>query len=173
MNSIPTFMPPLEVASPVSGQDFRDAMAKLAAAVTIVTTDGPAGRAGFAATAVCSVSDSPATLLVCLNRSSSVFDTVMENGVACVNVLSSEHETLSSLFGGKTPVYQRFAAAEWQTGVTGSPMLANAMVSFDCMIASTVDVGSHRVLFLTVQALSQDPGEEALLYYRRSYRHLR
>ena len=47
---------------------FRDAMAHVGAAVNIITTDGPAGRAGFTASAVCSVTDTPPTLLVCLNR---------------------------------------------------------------------------------------------------------
>ncbi len=51
---------------------FRDAMAHVGAAVNIITTDGPAGRAGFTASAVCSVTDTPPTLLVCLNRSASV-----------------------------------------------------------------------------------------------------
>ncbi len=45
---------------------FRDAMAHVGAAVNIITTDGPAGRAGFTASAVCSVTDTPPTLLVCL-----------------------------------------------------------------------------------------------------------
>ncbi len=52
---------------------FRDAMAHVGAAVNIITTDGPAGRAGFTASAVCSVTDTPPTLLVCLNRSASVW----------------------------------------------------------------------------------------------------
>ena len=42
---------------------FRDAMAHVGAAVNIITTDGPAGRAGFTASAVCSVTDTPPTLL--------------------------------------------------------------------------------------------------------------
>ncbi len=50
-------------------EHYRDAMARLGAAVSIVTTDGPAGRAGFTASAVCSVTDDPPTLLVCMNRS--------------------------------------------------------------------------------------------------------
>lgn len=54
-------------------QSFRDAMAHVGAAVNIITTDGPAGRAGFTASAVCSVTDAPPTLLVCLNRSASVW----------------------------------------------------------------------------------------------------
>jgi flavin reductase len=39
--------------------DFRNAMAQLGSAITIITTDGPAGRFGFTASAVCSVTDSP------------------------------------------------------------------------------------------------------------------
>jgi hypothetical protein len=45
-------------------EDYREAMARLGVAVSIVTTDGPAGRAGFTASAVCSVTDEPPTLLV-------------------------------------------------------------------------------------------------------------
>lgn len=44
----------------VDQQTFRDAMSCMGAAVNIITTDGPAGRAGFTASAVCSVTDTPA-----------------------------------------------------------------------------------------------------------------
>lgn len=172
MNSVPTFSKPLNLVPDVSQQGFRDAMAKMGAAVNIITTDGPAGRAGFAATAVCSVTDSPATLLICLNRTASVFNAVMENGVVCVNVLTAAHENLSSLFGGKTPVDERFAAAEWQEGVTGAPMLANAMVSFDCRIIESQDIGTHRVLFCAVQQIREQEADAALVYYKRAYHHL-
>ncbi len=50
----------------VTQLQFRDAMSSLAAAVNVITTDGPHGRAGFTATAVCSVTDQPPTLLVCI-----------------------------------------------------------------------------------------------------------
>ena len=45
-------------------QAYREAMARLGAAVNVITTDGPGGRAGFTASAVCSVTDSPPTLLI-------------------------------------------------------------------------------------------------------------
>jgi hypothetical protein len=60
----------------VAGKDYRDAMACLGAAVNIVTTDGNAGRAGFTASAICSVTDDPPTLLVCMNRGSSAYASV-------------------------------------------------------------------------------------------------
>src|ERR1700738_4092818 len=97
----------------IGRQDYRDAMARLGAAVSIVTTDGPAGRAGFTASAVCSVTDDPPTLLVCMNRASSAYLSVTGNNVVCVNVLSAQQEPLSRLFGGKVPAAERFAAAVW------------------------------------------------------------
>ena len=45
-------------------------MSLYGSAVHVVTTDGPGGKTGFTATAICSVSDNPPTLLVCLNRKS-------------------------------------------------------------------------------------------------------
>lgn len=172
MNSIPTFNCPLETVSPVTRETFRDAMAKMGAAVNIITTGGPAGRAGFAATAVCSVTDSPATLLICLNRSASVFEAVTTNGVVCVNVLASQHEALSNLFGGKTPVDERFAAADWTTGTTGAPILSDALVSFECRISEQTDIGTHRVLYCTVEGIHEGGSDQALIYYRRAYRHV-
>jgi flavin reductase len=172
MNSVANFTQPMEAVSPVTRDAFRDAMAKMGAAVNIITTNGPAGRAGFAATAVCSVTDSPATLLVCLNRSASVFDAVIRNGVICVNVLSSGHEVLSGLFGGKTPVDERFAAARWTTGKTGAPILDNALVSFDCRITDSCDIGTHRVLYCAVEGIHDSEGSEALMYYRRAYHRI-
>lgn len=172
MSSVASLNQPLEAVSPVTREAFRDAMAKMGAAVNIITTDGPAGQAGFAATAVCSVTDSPATLLVCLNRTASVFDAVIRNGVVCVNVLSSSHEALSGLFGGKTPVDERFAAARWITGKTGAPILEDALVSFDCRITDTCDIGTHRVLYCAVEGIHDGKEVEALMYYRRAYHRI-
>lgn len=151
---------------------FRNAMAHLGAAVNIITTDGPAGKAGFAASAVCSVTDTPPTLLICLNRSSSVFDTFEANRVLCVNTLASAHEPLSNLFGGKTPVEERFAAAEWRVGTAGVPILKDAIVAFECAVTESVDVGTHRVLFCSVLSLAEGADDEALIYFRRKYHRI-
>jgi len=148
---------------------YRDAMARMAAAVNIVTSNGPGGLAGFAATAVCSVTDSPPTLLVCLNRNASVYPAVAANGVLCVNVLSQDHQELSRLFGGKTPVAERFAAADWSELVTGSPALEDALVSFDCRIVQRADVGTHEVLMCEVEAIRRRDGGQGLVYFDRNY----
>ena len=153
----------------VAPQDYRDAMACLGAAVNIVTTDGSAGRAGFTASAICSVTDDPPTLLVCINRGSSAYSSVTRNEVVCVNVLSARHEPLSRLFGGKVPADERFAAAAWSTLATGAPVLSECSTSFDCRIADTVNVGTHDVLFCRVVALQRFGCTDNLIYFGRAY----
>ena len=55
----------------IQATDFKNAMSLLTSAVNVVTTAGMSGRYGFTASAVCSVNDTPPTLLVCMNKSSS------------------------------------------------------------------------------------------------------
>ena len=153
----------------IAPEDYRDAMAGLGAAVSIITTDGPAGRAGFTASAVCSVTDDPPTLLVCMNRASSAYASVAGNKLVCVNVLSAQQEPLSRLFGGKVPVAERFAAAEWSTLETGAPVLADCAVAFDCEITNVTTVGTHDVLFCRVVALRKSGLMENLIYLGRAY----
>jgi flavin reductase len=154
-------------------QDYRDAMACLGAAVTIVTTDGSGGRAGFTASAICSVTDDPPTLLVCMNRASSAYASVTRNKVVCVNVLSARHQELSRLFGGKVPAAERFAAATWSTLETGAPVLADCAVAFDCRISDVVNVGTHDVLFCRVVALKRSGCTDNLIYFGRAYHAVR
>ncbi len=153
----------------VTKDRYRDAMASVAAAVNVVTTDGPGGRAGFTATAVCSVTDSPPTLLVCVKRDSSVGEAFRANGSLCVNTLAPAHQPLSNMFGGRTPSDERFAAATWTTGCTGAPVLEGALASFDCRISKVVDVGTHAVLFCEVLEIGGGEPTEGLIYVGRRY----
>jgi len=87
---------------PVEKQPYRDAMARLGAAVNVITTNGPGGRAGFTASAVTSVTDTPPTLLVCANRANDSYPAFKKNQVLCVNTLTPAQEGLSPIFAGMT-----------------------------------------------------------------------
>ena len=149
--------------------DYRNAMSRLGAAVNIITTDGAGGRAGFTASAVCSVTDDPPTLLICLNRAASVYRAFDANAVLCVNVLAAGQQTLSGVFGGKTPMNDRFAAGRWRTGSTGSPVLEGAAASFDCRVVGRTSVGTHDVLFCEAVAIALGDTAHGLIYFDRRY----
>ena len=151
---------------------FRDAMSRLGAAVNIITTAGPAGRAGFTASAVCSVTDDPAMLLVCINRSSRAYPYVIQNGVMCVNVLGGPHRPVSDSFAGftTTTMDERFGTGSWTVLSTGAPALEGASAAVDCVIEDVVEKGTHSVLFGTVKAIALGHSESGLIWWGRDYR---
>ena len=156
----------------VNRAEFRDAMACLGAAVNVVTSDGKAGRTGFTASAVCSVTDDPPTLLVCLNRSSRNNALVKANGVFCVNTLGSGQAALADAFAGRTGLEgaARFSMGRWTRLVTGAPVLEDvAVVAFDCRITEVLEKGTHSVLFAEIQAIRHGEPGRALIWYGRGY----
>ena len=156
----------------VDQETFREAMARLGAAVNVITTAGPAGRGGCTASAVCSVTDDPPTLLVCLNRAREMHGLVKASGVLCVNTLAASQEGISTTFTGFTglKVNERFADGRWHTLETGAPVLEGAVVSFDCVVSQVTEVGTHGVFFCEVAAIALGSiHEEALIYFRRRY----
>ena len=155
----------------IDRQQFRDAMARLGAAVNVVTTVTPDGPVGFTASAVCSVTDQPPTMLLCMNRGSVLNEAFKAAGVLCINTLTPEQEALSSLFGGAEGLTmpERFEQGTWTTLVTGAPVLEGAVVSVDCRIAQVTEIGTHSVMFCEALACKLGVAEQGLIYFSRGY----
>lgn len=155
----------------VAQGQFRNAMAHLPAAVCIITTDGAAGRCGITASAVCSVTDSPPTVLVCINRGSAMHDVFKQNGHLCVNVLSGEHQQLAMHFSGatKVPMAERFSFHDWRSGVGGQPVLSGALVKLQGHIKDFKEVGSHSVMFVELDDIEVSEVRDSLIYFNRLF----
>ena len=158
----------------VSAQSFREAMSRFGAAVNIVTSDGPQGRLGFTATAVCSLSADPPSLLVCMNRASAQNKSLQANRVLCVNTLAGHQSKLSAVFSGagRMDVKARFDCAMWVVLETGAPALAQALIAFDCRITQVIETATHSLFIAEVVALGLGEPGGSLLYLHRQYRNL-
>lgn len=150
---------------------FRDAMASLSAAVNIVTTDGPAGRCGITATAVCSVTDSPPTLMVCINRNSAMNPVFQENGTLCVNVLNHQQEQMARHFAGMTDVSMeaRFRLESWQQGPLGQPVLCDTLASLEGEIMQVQSIGTHQVYLVEIKQIILSEQGHGLIYFKRHF----
>lgn len=154
-------------------REFRTAMANLSAAVNVITTDGPRGRAGMTVSAACSVTDSPPTMLVCVNRATRSHDILVANGRICVNVLGADQKALAMHFAGATrvPTAQRFAEGVWDH-TTGVPVLRGALTSVIGRIVADHEHGSHSVLFVEVDKVTTSEDCGALVYFQRRFHNL-
>ena len=157
----------------IEATDFRNAMSLLTTAVSVVTTEGQSGLHGFTASAVCSVTDTPPTLLVCMNQTSRSHGHFIDNKILTVNVLGAQHEHISNAFASKLHSTERFKQGAWTQLATGAPVLTDALVSFDCEIEDIQQVGTHSVFMCRVVAIkhSEQRGgaDESLVYFNRAY----
>lgn len=154
----------------IESTDFRNAMSLLTTAVNVITTEGASGFHGFTASAVCSVTDTPPTLLVCMNQSSRSHAHFIDNKTLSVNVLGAQHEQISNAFASsKFSSEERFKLGAWSTLATGSPILEDALVSFDCEIEQIQNVGTHSIFMCRVIAIKQSQQDESLVYFNRAY----
>lgn len=154
-------------------QQFLEGMSRAAASVSIVTTDGPAGRGGVTVSSMTSISADGAhpTMLTCLNAASSVLPLVLENGCFCLNVLRTGQTDIADVFSSRLPAPggDKFNAVEFETLVTGAPRLMAALVSFDCALVSAERIGTHHICIGAVKAVATAPEGAPLLYGMRKY----
>jgi flavin reductase (DIM6/NTAB) family NADH-FMN oxidoreductase RutF len=155
--------------------EFREAMSRVASSVSIVSTDGPHGIAGFTCSAVCSVTDEPPTIMVCVNRKSAANAVIKANRVLCVSSLGADQVELSQLFAGvgRVPMSERFVGPNWGLLTTGAPYSTTSRVALDCRVSDVREIGTHSVIFAEVLATAHADGGEPLIYHSRNYATLR
>lgn len=151
-------------------EEFVHAMSRAAASVSVVTTDGPGGRAGMTVSAMTSISaDGPApTMLICVNKDASAAEPILANGCFAINVLESAQQDVADVFAGRTDATDRFNGMTWETGMTGAPILP-ALAVFDCRLQSAERVGTHHVMIGAVCAVQASGTGTPLIYGMRSY----
>lgn len=152
--------------------EFKLGMRSLAGAVSIITC-GLEGRLyGMTATAVCSATADPPTVLVCVNRATTTHDAIAKAELFCLNVLRHEDRELSGIFSGTQKGESRFRDDQWTRLSTGAPVLINSLVSFDCRVANRLVHGSHTIFLGEVAQMQIGRKGKPLLYADGQYAKL-
>jgi flavin reductase len=159
-------------AKPVEADQFKVGMRALAGAVNIITSTHAGHRYGMTATAVCSATADPPTVLACINRLATTHGAVAKSRAFCVNVLRAEDWELSSTFSGAQSGDARFKSRDWTRLATGSPVLIDALVSFDCRVVKKLSHGTHTIFLGQVEQVLFGKKGKALLYSEGQYAKL-
>ena len=148
---------------------FRDAMRRLAATVSVVSTHHDDVRHGMTATAVTSVSVEPATLLVCINQAASIHAPLLARKRFCVNLLHADHAELSQNFAGELVGDARFTVGEWRIDEGDVPYLVDAQANLFCDLDLAVPYATHTICIGRVTAVRVRDEVAPLIYRDGSY----
>lgn len=154
---------------PFGPEAFRNAMRHLAGAVCVVSTSGPAGKHGLAATAVCSVCAEPPTVLAVINRTSRTHPHIVENGTFSINILSKQQSHIAKLMASKSD--DQFAQVPHRVTNDGAILIEDTLGQFHCRILSKHDVGTHTIFVGGILSGSVGGGAP-LIYYNANFCNL-
>lgn len=159
------------VFAPIDAPRFRAIMRRPVSSVVIVATGEKGMRAGCTVTSVCSLSDTPPSIVVCLNNGSAAREAVVRNGCFTVNYLSGGQQEEADLLAGRLGAQgdEKFHTAHWQTGPMDLPCLTNAMAVLVCEVASVVEFGSHSIVCGAISQAASSTGIGPLLYGQGGY----
>lgn len=156
-----------------SRKAFLEGMRQVASSVTVVTTDGPAGRYGATVSAFSSVSADPPTVLVCLRSDSRICSAVRLNRVFTVSVLTEQLGEVARTFAGEfdTTLADRFDGIGIEPLAGLAPGIQGTSI-FACTVAELIERHTHTILLGHVVhvATARHP---PLLYHCAAYRGIR
>jgi 3-hydroxy-9,10-secoandrosta-1,3,5(10)-triene-9,17-dione monooxygenase reductase component len=149
---------------------FRSVLGHFATGVTIITAVDDGEPVGMAANSFTSLSLDPPLILFCVAHESSTWPRIERAGTFAVNILGEGHEELSRLFA--TRGADRFGATPWHTGVSGAPVLEEAIGYVDCRFEAEYPGGDHKIIVGRVLDLDVREGARPLLFYRGGYERM-
>lgn len=161
----------ISVVSEVSADDFRNAMRRLTAGVSVITAGRGKDISGMTVTSVVSLSVEPPTLIVSVNRAASSWRLIHRHGFFAVNILNAHQADIAERFTGKDGVKgaARFAGADWFTRASGVPLLSGALAAIDCEVEDVVERHTHAIVIGRVLDLVLSPRSAALAYWQGQY----
>ncbi|UUU19363.1 flavin reductase family protein [Streptomyces sp. DSM 40750] len=116
--------------------------------VTVVTAmDGETPR-GLAVNAFSSISLDPATVMVCVQRTSSTHDCLFRAGHLAINILSTDQLDVVGTFASKAD--DKFKDVEWESGPFGSPLIARSSAQMEVEIRERLQASTHTVFICRV-----------------------
>lgn len=153
----------------VSAEDYKSVMRRWPSGVTIVTLQHDGMPHGLTASAFTSVSVGPPLVLVVIDKGGRSRDWILESGAYCVHLLAEDQSLLSDRFAGRLAGHEdRFAGLEARPGVTGVPVLGDAMAYLECEVEAAHEAGDHTIFVGRVVACGVRADDRRPLVYHNT-----
>lgn len=145
---------------------YRDAIARFATGVTVITASEGERLAGMTASAVASLSLEPLLLLVCVSNHLPTHAALERSRRFAVNVLGEGDDELALRFA--RPGADKFAGLR-VTHEHGAPLLDRAIAHFVCDVHEQLPGGDHSIFIGAVRHCRHVPGRRPLLYFASEF----
>jgi flavin reductase len=161
------FINEVESLASVSPADFKTAMRRFASTVNVVTSGYDSVLNGMTATAVCSVSAEPPSILIVVNQTNRSHALIEKSGAYTLNVLSASQQHLAAHFAS-SPIAP-FAGVPHSLGLTKCPIIDDCTSFLECVVESRIQSGTHSV-FIGRVVTAGESDRLPLIYHDGKFR---
>ncbi len=144
----------------INAPTLKDAMRQVAGGVCVITAGMGEERNGLTSTSAVSLSMSPPTMIICVNRDASALPIIRARRHFCVSVLGAGHRATADRFAGRGGVKgaARYDGATWSPLATGALALDDALAAIDCEAEEFIERHTHFIVLGAVRALRVGEG---------------
>ena len=154
----------------VSQSAFRAVLGRFASGVTVVTARDRRGRdIGMTVSAFASLSLDPPLVLMCIDHSASVYNSLCKAPHFIANILSEGQEAIARRFAETSG--NRFDGIGYERGQNGAAVLLEVLGYIECKVVDRYEAGDHDIIVGSVEVAEANEGKP-LLYYRGGYAQL-
>ena len=152
-------------------EGLRTGMRRLASGVSVIALAYDNKRFAMTASSVTSLSDDPASLIVCINADASIYSLMRAGQQFSVNVLSYSQQDISMACAQKELGEKRFETGLWSQYESEVPYLQESEATFICSVDSkSVNYGTHLIAIgKVVDVITPATDADPLLYANGAY----
>jgi flavin reductase (NADH) len=156
-------------------ESFIEAMRHLVYPVSIVSSRLKGAKLAITVSSVTSVSANPPSLLVCINKESTMAKTIETGSFLNVSFLNPAQTAIASICSSKDKVHERFEYDQWLEDANKTPYLEESEAVVFCQVVNLLEHATHKIIILAVKDVSANSGQNPnpLLYCNREYTQLK
>ena len=149
--------------------NFRLAMRRYIYSVSIMSNkDNADNPNAITVSSVTSISMDPPSLLICINKSSRIHNSIELESKFCINLLNNKQEDLSNICSDEDMYDQRFKDENWN--LDGIPFLKNAQANIFCKVDKLTSYHTHTIVIGLVEDANYADEISTLTYVDGKYR---
>jgi flavin reductase (DIM6/NTAB) family NADH-FMN oxidoreductase RutF len=149
--------------------NFRLAMRRYIYSVSIMSNkDNADNPNAITVSSVTSISMDPPSLLICINKSSRIHNSIELGTKFCINLLNNEQEDISNICSDEDMYDQRFKDENWN--LDGIPFLKNAQANIFCKVDELTSYHTHTIVIGLVEDANYADEISTLTYVDGKYK---
>lgn len=154
----------------IDEQLFKDVMARIPAAVAVITSVSERGFHGVTVSSFGPLSLDPPLVYACILKEIQAHDLLRKCDGFVVNVLAREHTFFAEQFSGQTPLADpSFARVPHQVGTLGIPRINGCISWIECRHWQQYEGGDHTIFTGQIEAIIPGEADDPLVYYDREF----